>query len=170
MLFSEFYGILPRFLPVFVQAKFWDRLLLPQILAVFKLPTMKIDVVDFLQILLKNKLYHLQLLTNTYLWTRYERKWFFDCGHEISILLDFHRHLLSIIKLNTSIIIDWLTDWLTDCLIDELTGQLFECWLTAGWTVGLINWLAILGGGGYSRKFWIGACRKGLWTVTLFKD
>ena len=39
---------------------------------------------------------------------------FFDCGHEISILLDFYRHLLSIIKFNNSIIIDWLTDWLTD--------------------------------------------------------
>ena len=54
-LFSEFYGILPRFLPVYVQAKFWDRLLLPQILAVFKLPTTKIDVVDFIQILLKKQ-------------------------------------------------------------------------------------------------------------------
>ena len=29
-----------------------------------------------------------------HLWTRYERKWFFDCGREISISLDFCRHLL----------------------------------------------------------------------------
>ena len=24
-------------------------------------------------------------------------------------------------------------------------------------------------GGGYSREFWIGVCRKGSWTLTLFK-
>ena len=33
-----------------VQAKFWDRLILHQILVVFKSPTTKIDFVDFLQI------------------------------------------------------------------------------------------------------------------------
>ena len=33
-----------------VRAKFWDRLILPQILVVFKSPTTKIDFVDFLQI------------------------------------------------------------------------------------------------------------------------
>ena len=43
-------NILPRFLPVCVWAKFWDRLILPQILVVFKSPTTKIDFVDFLQI------------------------------------------------------------------------------------------------------------------------
>ena len=26
------------------------------------------------------------------------------------------------------------------------------------------------GGGGYSREFWIGVCREGSWTLTLFKD
>ena len=25
-------------------------------------------------------------------------------------------------------------------------------------------------GGGYSREFWIGVCREGSWTLTLFKD
>ena len=24
--------------------------------------------------------------------------------------------------------------------------------------------------GGYSREFWIGVCREGSWTLTLFKD
>ena len=33
-----------------VRANFWDRLILPQILVVFKSPTTKIDFVDFLQI------------------------------------------------------------------------------------------------------------------------
>ena len=33
-----------------VRTKFWDRLILPQILVVFKSPTMKIGFVDFLQI------------------------------------------------------------------------------------------------------------------------
>ena len=33
-----------------VRAKFWDRLILPQILVVLKSPTTKIDFVDFLQI------------------------------------------------------------------------------------------------------------------------
>ena len=33
-----------------MRAKFWDRLILPQILVVFKSPTTKIDFVDFLQI------------------------------------------------------------------------------------------------------------------------
>ena len=42
--------MLPRFLPFCVQVKFWDRLILPQILVVFKSPTTKIDFVDFLQI------------------------------------------------------------------------------------------------------------------------
>ena len=28
----------------------------------------------------------------------------------------------------------------------------------------------IPGGGGYSREFWIGVCREGSWTLTLFKD
>ena len=42
--------ILPRFLPVCVRAKFWDRLILPQILDVLKSRTTKIDFVDFLQI------------------------------------------------------------------------------------------------------------------------
>ena len=32
------------------RAKFWDRLILPQILVVFKSPTTKIDFVEFLQI------------------------------------------------------------------------------------------------------------------------
>ena len=26
------------------------------------------------------------------------------------------------------------------------------------------------GGGGFSREFWIGVCREGSWTLTLFKD
>ena len=26
------------------------------------------------------------------------------------------------------------------------------------------------GGGRYSREFWIGVCREGSWTLTLFKD
>ena len=26
------------------------------------------------------------------------------------------------------------------------------------------------GEGGYSREFWIGVCREGSWTLTLFKD
>ena len=33
-----------------VRAKFWDRLILPQILVVFKSPATKIDFVDLLQI------------------------------------------------------------------------------------------------------------------------
>ena len=33
-----------------VRGKFWDRLILPQIVVVFKSPTTKIDFVDFLQI------------------------------------------------------------------------------------------------------------------------
>ena len=36
--------------PVCVRAKFCDRLILPQIVVVFKSPTTKIDFVDFLQI------------------------------------------------------------------------------------------------------------------------
>ena len=46
--------------------------------------------------LLKNKLHHVYLLTNTYLWTRYERKWFFDCGHEILILHDFYWQIFAL--------------------------------------------------------------------------
>ena len=42
--------VLPCFLPFCVRAKFWDGLILPQILVVFKSPTTKIDFVDFLQI------------------------------------------------------------------------------------------------------------------------
>ena len=26
------------------------------------------------------------------------------------------------------------------------------------------------GGGGFPREFWIGVCREGSWTLTLFKD
>ena len=40
----------PAFLPVCVRVKFWDRLILPQILVIFKSPTTKIDFVDFFQI------------------------------------------------------------------------------------------------------------------------
>ena len=42
-------NISPRFLPVCVLAKFWNSLILPQILVVFKSLTTKIDLVDFLQ-------------------------------------------------------------------------------------------------------------------------
>ena len=43
-------NILPRFLPFCVGEKFWDHLILPQFLVVFKSPTSKTDFVDFLQI------------------------------------------------------------------------------------------------------------------------
>ena len=46
--------------------------------------------------LLKNKLHHVWLITNTYLWTRYERNLIFDRGRR---LLDSYRHslLLSVV-------------------------------------------------------------------------
>ena len=34
----------------------------------------------------------------------------------------------------------------------------------------IIKVVQMPGGGGYSRKFWIGVCREGWWTLTLFKD
>ena len=48
MIYRRIY--LSRFLPFCVQAKFWDHLIFPQILVIFKLTTMKIDFVNFLQI------------------------------------------------------------------------------------------------------------------------
>jgi hypothetical protein len=42
----------------------------------------------------KNKLYHVYLFGNAYLWTEYERNQNFEPGREISILHDFNWHLL----------------------------------------------------------------------------
>ena len=80
-----------------VRAKFWDRLILPQILVVFKSPTTKIDVVDFLQIQAAfrktNYTTFSYLLIPIYGQDMSEND-FFDCGREISIWLDFYRHLI----------------------------------------------------------------------------
>ena len=80
-----------------VRAKFWDRLILPQILVVFKSPTTKIDFVDFLQI--QAAFWKTNYTTFSYLLMLIygqDMSWndFFDYGREISILLDFYRHLL----------------------------------------------------------------------------
>ena len=80
-----------------VRAKFWDRLILPQILVVFKSPTTKIDFVDFLQI--QAAFWKTNYTTFSYLLMPIygqDMSWndFFDYGREISILLDFYRHLL----------------------------------------------------------------------------
>ena len=34
----------------------------------------------------------------------------------------------------------------------------------------LTSFQKLPGGGGYSREFWVGVCREGSWTLTLFKD
>ena len=85
-----------------VQAKFWDRLILPQILVVFESPTTKIDFVDFLQI--QAAFWKTNYTTFsyfpagvTYLNLSRNQIWaemIFGCRREISILLDFYRHLL----------------------------------------------------------------------------
>ena len=89
-------NILPRFLPVCVRAKFWDRLILPQILVVFKSPTTKIDLSIFSK---SKRPFEKQTAPRlvTYLGLSMDKIWakmIFDCGREISILLDFYRHSL----------------------------------------------------------------------------
>ena len=67
-----------------VRAKFWDRLILPKILVVFKSPTTKIDFVDFLQI--QVVFWTTNYTTFSYLLMpiSWAQDWFFDCGREIS--------------------------------------------------------------------------------------
>ena len=74
-----------------VRAKFWDRLILPQILVVFKSPTTKIDFIDFLQI--QGAFWKTNYTTFSYLLIPIYGQDMSenDCGREISILLDFYR-------------------------------------------------------------------------------
>ena len=78
-----FYPALSGFL-FCVLAEFWEDLVLPQILVVFKSPNMKIDFVDFLQIgaAFWKKQITPRLVTYSYLWTKYERNLMFDRGRK----------------------------------------------------------------------------------------
>ena len=81
-----------------VRAKFWDRLILPQILFVFFLSRLPRKLI--LSIFSKSKRPFEKQTTPrlvTYLGLSMDKIWakmIFDCGREISILLDFYRHLL----------------------------------------------------------------------------
>ena len=58
--------------------------------------------------------------------------------------------------------------WIWISLIHNKRSMLRFQTITAAPTEGGLP--VARGGGGYSREIWIGVCREGLWTLTLFKD
>ena len=117
-----------------VRAKFWDRLILPQILVVFKSPTTKIDFVDFVQIQAffwkTNYTTFSYLLMPIYEQDMSESDFLTVAAKFRSILLNFYRHLLlRVYHLNKLVIVVTKSapDLLTPCGCPCICHEPLKC-------------------------------------------